>query len=76
MKVLKFSYKKESETKDYELLVLKELVDGWEGLSIKDLPEDKRQELFAIVKEYEEKLNPFIKQYRRFKKDSVEKFYE
>ena len=67
MKLREFSYTKEDNSrKDYSLLVLKEDAASVEGISLKDLKEEDRDKVIAIYKEFEEKLNPYMKHYRKF----------
>ncbi len=70
MKIKEFMYYKEKEkvTKAYRVLTIKEDDNYIEGVSMLDLSEDKKEEVIAIYKDFEEKLQPFMAQYRKFKK--------
>ncbi len=78
MKVKSFSYFKEKEnvTKDYTLVVIKEDDNYMEGIDIKTLPEEKQKEVKDIFLEFEKKLEPFMTNYRKFKKSAVRKMEE
>jgi hypothetical protein len=69
MKVKVFKYMKENTVKEYDVMVLKEVVGAIEGISVKDIPEGERAKITEIFKEFEEKLNPYMKYYRRFTTD-------
>ena len=73
MKIKSFTYFKEKEniTKAYKVLAIKEESAFLEGISLNDLTEEKQKEVIDIYKEFEEKLQPFMKQYRRFNKTSI-----
>jgi hypothetical protein len=71
MKINSFAYKKENETKSYELLVLNETDNNLHGLVLNYLSEDERESLISIQKDYEEKTKPFLKVYRQFLKTKI-----
>ena len=72
MKINEFTYsKKTGETKDYEVLILNESEEYVSGISIKELPEDEKDELFEIQKEYEMKLGKFMGNYRQFIRSNI-----
>jgi hypothetical protein len=72
MKTRAFRYLKEKgEIKDYDLLIIKEDDNYMEGVSMKDLSEIEKAKLIEIYKEFEEKLQPYMKNYRRFMKNKV-----
>lgn len=78
MKIKSFTYYKEKEkiSKNYRALVIKEDDNYMEGISLNDLPEDKQNEVIKIVADFEEKLLPYMSQYRKFKKSLVTHFNE
>ena len=78
MKIKSFTYYKEKEktTKAYRVLTIKEENDYIEGVSLLDLSEEKQKEVMDIYKDFEEKLQPFMVQYRRFKKSAIVKMDE
>jgi hypothetical protein len=73
MTITKFKYLKESATepKEYELLVLNKDEGHINGISLGGLHEEVKESILAIVKEYEEKLKPYMQFYRNFKKDCI-----
>ena len=77
MKIKKFQYRKDSgESKHYELLVIKEDAKYMEGVSLKDLSPQGREEVMKVYKEFEEKLTPFMVHYRRFNTNNITKMEE
>jgi len=73
MKLRKFDYKKEStgETGARKVLVLQESNELVEGIDLDKLDGWEWKSLEAIQEEYEKKMKPFMKAYRRFKKENV-----
>jgi len=72
MKVQEFTYVKDDDNlKRYKLLILKEDTLSMEGISLLDLPIESQNRVLQIYKEFEEKLNPFMKNYRKFIKVKV-----
>lgn len=72
MKLREFNYTREDGAKKtYSLLVLKEDTTSLEGISLRDLKEEDREKVIAIYKEFEEKLNPYMKNYRKFLKAKI-----
>jgi 2-oxo-4-hydroxy-4-carboxy--5-ureidoimidazoline (OHCU) decarboxylase len=78
MRLRKFDYKKEStgEASTREVLVLQESKELVEGIDLGKLDGWERKSLMAIQEEYEKKMKPFIKAYRRFKKENVTAYEE
>jgi hypothetical protein len=77
MKIKEFQYYKEKEkySKDYKVIAIKEDDNYIEGISLHDLSEEKQKEVIAIVEDFEKKLEPFMAQYRKFKKSLITKNY-
>jgi hypothetical protein len=75
MKIAKFVYEKEEKgqqvTKQYELVVLKETETYLEGISVQDMDPIQREEVIQIVKEFEQKLQPYMNKYRRMLKERI-----
>ena len=72
MKINEFTYsKKNGETKQYEVLMLNDCDDRFSGISMKELAQEQKDELFEIQKEYEIKLGKFMGNYRQFLKSQV-----
>jgi hypothetical protein len=77
MKIEKFTYRKPTgESKSYELLVIKKDASYLEGVSLKELTPVQKEEVIKIYKEFEDKLTPFMSQYRRFNMNSIIKMEE
>lgn len=67
MKLREFTYQKEDgTTKAYKLLKIKEDATSMEGLSVAELTEEDKAKVIAIYDEFEEKLKPFMKNWRKF----------
>lgn len=75
MNVQVFQYLKEGSLKDYEVFVVKNETENIEGLSVHGMSDEDKQEIHAIFKEFEAKLSPYMKNWRRFKKSSITKTY-
>lgn len=76
MKTSTFKYLKESgEAKDYELMVIKDMKDALEGISLHDMSKEDRAKVVDIQKKYEEALEPYMKHYRKFLKSKITKVY-
>jgi site-specific recombinase XerD len=72
MKILAFRYLRESnETKDYEVLQLKDMDTAIEGISIHDLSKEEKEKIIAIQKQYEDALQPYMRNYRKFLKSKI-----
>jgi hypothetical protein len=73
MKIKEFQYYKEKEgmSKNYKVIAIKEDDNYIEGVSLNDLTEEKQNEVMEIVKDFEAKLEPFMAQYRKFKKSLI-----
>ena len=78
MKIRNFLYYKEKEkiNKSYKVIAIKEDDNYIEGVSLNDLTKEKQDEVLAIVKEFEAKLEPFMANYRKFKKTLIVKMNE
>jgi hypothetical protein len=75
-KVKTFQYlKEEGKLKDYELLVIKDMETCLEGISIHDLSKDEKQKVIDIYNKFEEELQPYMKNYRKFLKTKIIKSY-
>jgi hypothetical protein len=69
MNLREFAYQKEDGTrKDYTVLKVKEDATSIEGLSMRDLPEADKAKVIAIYEEFEAKLKPYMKNWRKFLK--------
>ncbi len=67
MKEKKFSYtKKNGEQGNYNVLVLNEGTDYLNGIDLNKLNEEEVKKVKEIQKEYEEKLKPYMKAFRKF----------
>ena len=76
MKTSVFKYLKESgESKDYELMVIKDMKDAMEGISLHDMSKEDKVKVLDIQKKYEEALEPFMKYYRKFLKSKITRVY-
>ena len=74
MKRLRFSYKKKGngEEKEYDVVVSGSGPDYLNGFDLNKLSEEEQKELIEIQKEYERKIQPYIKiAYRQFLKENV-----
>jgi len=73
MKIREFSYYKEKEksNKYYKVVAIKEDDNYIEGVALQDLTDDKQKEVIQIVEDFEKKLEPFMAQYRKFKKSMI-----
>ena len=77
MKLRHFDYMKDGgQKKGYSLLTLKEDTVSLEGISLADIPEEERAKVIAIYKDFEEKLNPYMKNYRKFLKQKIVEYKE
>ena len=67
MKIREFKYeKKDGKTSEYELLILNESEKYLAGVDLKKLDAAEKEKVKAVVEEFEEKLKPFMKAYRKF----------
>lgn len=71
MKISKFKYKKEDETKEYELLILESNDKHISGINLDYLNEEEKDVLLKLQKKYEEDLKPFMKAYRKFLNEKI-----
>jgi hypothetical protein len=73
MKLKRFDYKKEStgETRARKVLVLQESKELVEGIDLDKLDHWEIDSLTEIQEKYEKQMAPFMKAYRRFKKENV-----
>ena len=72
MKINEFTYYKSDKTiKSYKLLTIKDSETSLEGISLGDLPEEEQKKVIAIYEDFETKLQPYMKNYRRFNKESI-----
>ncbi len=72
MKINEFTYYKSDKTiKSYKLLTIKDNESSLEGISLGDLPEEEQKNVIAIYEDFETKLQPYMKNYRRFNKASI-----
>jgi hypothetical protein len=70
MKIHEFMYhKSDGLTKSYNVIPLKEDSTYIEGISIGDLNEEDATKVKKIFLEFESKLNPYMKNYRKFTKN-------
>lgn len=78
MTIKKFNYLKEGakEPKIYEVLILNRDEDHENGISLVNLNEEEKTTLFQIVREFEEKLKPYMKNFRNFKKSNMQTIIE
>ena len=77
MKIMKFEYNKDGEKTDREVILLNKTKDYIDSIDLGHLTEKEQQEVKAIYKAYEEKLNPFMeKALRRFSKSKMENLNE
>lgn len=72
MKVKEFRYKKDDGFEDRKLFVLYEDKEYLKGIDLNKLSDSESKILEALQQEYEEKLKPFYKAYRQFKKEKME----
>jgi hypothetical protein len=73
MRIQKFQYEKKlGEVSEREILLLHSTNEFAEGIDLSKLSEDEKKELFAVQREYETKLKPFINSaYRRFLTEKI-----
>lgn len=73
MKRNKFIYEKTGGEKgEYDLLVMNSTPERLYGIDLNKLNEDEVENVFKIQKEYEERMDPYIKKaFRQFKKESI-----
>lgn len=71
MKISKFKYNKEDETKEYELLILESNDKHISGINLGYLNEEEKDVLLKLQKKYEEDLKPFMKAYRKFLNEKI-----
>lgn len=71
MKIKEFTYEKKDYNKDYSLLVLNEDSNYLKGISLNDLTEEEYVNLLEIQEEYEDRLEPFMKHFKQFKKEKI-----
>lgn len=76
MKILSLEYLKESIPLRYEVVLLKETEKYLEGISIREMQDNEKKELISIILEFEKKLEPFMKKYRRFNKEKIHRMEE
>ena len=72
MKIKEFRYKKDDDFEDRKLFVLYEDKEYLKGIDLEKLKDSEVKILETIQQEYEEKIKPFYKAYRQFKKDKME----
>jgi hypothetical protein len=75
MNVKTFQYLKENQPKDYEVFVIKSDSEFIEGISVHGLPEEAKKDIHRIFKEFEDKLKPYMKDWRRFSKKNIIREY-
>lgn len=69
MNLREFNYQKEDGSrKVYTVLKVKEDSASIEGLSMRDLTEEDKAKVIAIYEEFEAKLKPYMKNWRKFLK--------
>ena len=73
MNVKVFQYLKENSYKDYEVFVIKNESEYIEGISVSSLSKEDKERIHKIFKEFEEKLKPYMANWRRFKKSLIVK---
>lgn len=72
MVIKKFMYQKDEQVKSYSVSVLRESASDLEGLSLDNLSEEEYKEVVAIFKEFETKLNPYVKKaWRKFSTNKI-----
>lgn len=71
MKTKKFQYLKEDIVEDKEIVLLWQDDKYFEGIDITKLSEDEMFDLEKVLEENKERLKPFYKSYRKYKKDKV-----
>lgn len=73
MKRNKFLYEKAGgEKSEYDLLITNTTTDRLYGIDLNKLNEEEKEKVIKIQKEYEFKMEPFIKSaFRQFKKESI-----
>jgi len=73
MKEATFKYQKKGteEVKEYSVVIIKENKETIEGISIGTFTPEDQKRVRDIVADFEEKLEPFMDQYRRFNKESI-----
>jgi hypothetical protein len=79
MKITNFIYtkKKDDKTDKYQVLVLHETDEYIEGINLTELEPEVILEIFEIQKEYEKKINSFVKNnYRKFLKSNIKSFMD
>jgi len=70
-KVFKYT-KEDGTTSDRKILVIRETIDDFEGIDLKEFTPTEQQQLAKLNEEYELALQPFIKKgFRRFKKNRM-----
>jgi hypothetical protein len=69
MKILKGEYLKENFYEKIEVLVLNDVPEYIKGIALHKLSEDQKKELLEIQSAYEEKLQPFMTNFRQYKKE-------
>ena len=73
MKFRDFKYqKKNGEVNDYSLMILNETDTHLAGIDFNKLSVEEVEEVKKIQKEYEDKLNPYLKAFRNFIKENIQ----
>jgi len=68
-----FKYqKKNGEVNDYSLMILNETDTHLAGIDFNKLSVEEVEEVKKIQKEYEDKLNPYLKAFRNFIKENIQ----
>lgn len=71
MEIKKFQYLKEDKVEDKEIVLLWQDDKYFEGIDITKLSEKEVEELKQVLEENKEKIKPFYKGYRKYKRDKV-----
>ena len=72
MKLRDFIYRKDGGvTQRYSCMVLNETTDDMSGISMGELTQEEREQVVKAVREFESKIDPFMKNFRKFKKEKV-----
>ena len=69
---MEFKYtKKNKEQRDCDVMILVDSENYIDGIDFTKLTEAEQKEVFKIQLEYEEKLKPYMKAYRKFLKEGI-----
>jgi hypothetical protein len=72
MNIKEFNYKKKNgEESEYKLAVLNASTDYIVGIDLNKLDEDEKVTLTALLEDFDEKLKPFMKAYRKFITENI-----